>query len=145
MATEQPKAATEETKIDLFEDDDEFEEFEIDQVRDNDWLSAELLDGNYISGSMPLDIGNLVNLEFLSLCNNMFGGNIPESIGNLFKLTELYVYENYISGKLPSSIGNISELSVLALEANMLEDLRPTTFTRPDLHRPPPHPPFISH
>ncbi|KAK3005152.1 hypothetical protein RJ639_017158 [Escallonia herrerae] len=32
MATEQPKAATEETKIDLFEDDDEFEEFEIDQV-----------------------------------------------------------------------------------------------------------------
>ncbi|KAL3512895.1 hypothetical protein ACH5RR_025612 [Cinchona calisaya] len=31
MATEQPKAATEDTKIDLFEDDDEFEEFEIDQ------------------------------------------------------------------------------------------------------------------
>ena len=28
MATE-PKAATEESKIDLFEDDDEFEEFEI--------------------------------------------------------------------------------------------------------------------
>lgn len=31
MATEQPKPATEEAKIDLFEDDDEFEEFEIDQ------------------------------------------------------------------------------------------------------------------
>lgn len=31
MATEQPKAATEDAKIDLFEDDDEFEEFEIDQ------------------------------------------------------------------------------------------------------------------
>ncbi|KAH7866300.1 hypothetical protein Vadar_018515 [Vaccinium darrowii] len=30
MATE-PKAATEEAKIDLFEDDDEFEEFEINQ------------------------------------------------------------------------------------------------------------------
>lgn len=30
MATE-PKAATEEPKIDLFEDDDEFEEFEINQ------------------------------------------------------------------------------------------------------------------
>lgn len=29
--TEQPKAAIEEAKIDLFEDDDEFEEFEIDQ------------------------------------------------------------------------------------------------------------------
>ncbi|KVH98946.1 DSS1/SEM1-like protein [Cynara cardunculus var. scolymus] len=33
MATmEQPKAAAEEAKIDLFEDDDEFEEFEIDQA-----------------------------------------------------------------------------------------------------------------
>ncbi|XP_075519541.1 uncharacterized protein LOC142553281 isoform X1 [Primulina tabacum] len=30
MATEQPKPATEEAKMDLFEDDDEFEEFEID-------------------------------------------------------------------------------------------------------------------
>lgn len=31
MATEQPKPAAEDAKIDLFEDDDEFEEFEIDQ------------------------------------------------------------------------------------------------------------------
>lgn len=31
MATEQPKSATEDVKIDLFEDDDEFEEFEIDE------------------------------------------------------------------------------------------------------------------
>ncbi|XP_076957513.1 protein DELETION OF SUV3 SUPPRESSOR 1(I)-like [Bidens hawaiensis] len=32
--TEQPKAPTEEAKVDLFEDDDEFEEFEIDQEWD---------------------------------------------------------------------------------------------------------------
>lgn len=31
MASEQAKPATEEEKADLFEDDDEFEEFEIDQ------------------------------------------------------------------------------------------------------------------
>ncbi|KAK8583690.1 hypothetical protein V6N13_109084 [Hibiscus sabdariffa] len=31
MATEQPKSATEDVKIDLFEDDDEFEEFEINE------------------------------------------------------------------------------------------------------------------
>lgn len=31
MATEQAKPAAEEVKMDLFEDDDEFEEFEIDQ------------------------------------------------------------------------------------------------------------------
>lgn len=31
MATEQPKPATVDVKMDLFEDDDEFEEFDIDQ------------------------------------------------------------------------------------------------------------------
>ncbi|KAH6758348.1 hypothetical protein C2S51_018583 [Perilla frutescens var. frutescens] len=31
MATEQAKPPTDEVKMDLFEDDDEFEEFEIDQ------------------------------------------------------------------------------------------------------------------
>lgn len=31
MATEQPKPATEDVKMDLFEDDDEFEEFEINE------------------------------------------------------------------------------------------------------------------
>lgn len=31
MATEQPKPAAKEVKMDLFEDDDEFEEFAIDQ------------------------------------------------------------------------------------------------------------------
>ncbi|XP_022894527.1 protein DSS1 HOMOLOG ON CHROMOSOME V-like isoform X1 [Olea europaea var. sylvestris] len=34
MAAEQPKEATEDAKIDLFEDDDEFEEFEIGQEWD---------------------------------------------------------------------------------------------------------------
>ncbi|GER56859.1 U-box domain-containing protein [Striga asiatica] len=36
MATEQPKPATEGAKIDLFEDDDEFEEFEVDQEWNDD-------------------------------------------------------------------------------------------------------------
>ncbi|CAA0820894.1 Probable 26S proteasome complex subunit sem1-2 [Striga hermonthica] len=35
MATEKPKPATDGAKIDLFEDDDEFEEFEIDQEWDD--------------------------------------------------------------------------------------------------------------
>lgn len=33
MASELPKSATEEVKLDLFEDDDEFEEFDVDQGR----------------------------------------------------------------------------------------------------------------
>lgn len=43
MATEQPKAAAEDVKMDLFEDDDEFEEFEIDQGQSTRFLNFLLL------------------------------------------------------------------------------------------------------
>nr|KAJ0226479.1 hypothetical protein LSAT_V11C100011040 [Lactuca sativa] len=40
--TEQPKVVTEEAKIDLFEDDDEFEEFDINRVWDGKEEGKEL-------------------------------------------------------------------------------------------------------
>lgn len=42
MATE-PKAATEDVKIDLFEDDDEFEEFEINEGKSHSFCMQILL------------------------------------------------------------------------------------------------------
>ena len=45
-----------------------------------------------LTGSIPESIGNLVNLEFLYLCNNLLTGSIPESIGDLLKLKYLMLY-----------------------------------------------------
>ncbi|GMQ10255.1 hypothetical protein CsSME_00053329 [Camellia sinensis var. sinensis] len=53
MATE-PKAATEESKIDLFEDDDEFEEFEINE----DNLAKRILEDHVVEGAK----GNFVEV-----------------------------------------------------------------------------------
>lgn len=65
-------------------------------------LTAVRLDGNYIIGSIPKEIGNLVSLEIVALNENLLEGKIPESIGKLSKLQGLYLYNNNISGEIPS-------------------------------------------
>ncbi|KAL8155042.1 hypothetical protein AgCh_000430 [Apium graveolens] len=77
--------------------------------------------GNNIYGSIPQEIGKLVNMTELSLFGNFLTGSIPESIGELSKLSGLYLYDNNISGVIPTSIGNITQLSFLDLDSNMLQ------------------------
>ncbi|KAL7182357.1 hypothetical protein ACSBR1_041126 [Camellia fascicularis] len=79
------------------------------------------LQGNYISGSIPLGIGNLVNLQALFLSGNMLTGSIPNSIGKLSMLEILVLYNNNFSGEIPSSIRNLSRLGELDLSTNMIE------------------------
>lgn len=45
---------------------------------------------NNISGTIPSDLGNLMNLVSLDLYLNSFTGEIPESLGKLTKLRFLY-------------------------------------------------------
>ncbi|CAL5429437.1 unnamed protein product [Camellia sinensis] len=77
--------------------------------------------GNYISGSIPLGIGNLVNLQKLFLGENMLTGSIPNSIGKLSMLETLELDINNISGKIPSSFTNLTRLGALYLSTNMIE------------------------
>ncbi|KAL7164777.1 hypothetical protein ACSBR2_040642 [Camellia fascicularis] len=77
--------------------------------------------GSYISGSIPLGIGNLVNLQALFLSGNMLTGSIPNSIGKLSMLEILVLDNNNFSGEIPSSIRNLSRLGELDLSTNMIE------------------------
>ncbi|XP_059654687.1 probable LRR receptor-like serine/threonine-protein kinase At3g47570 [Cornus florida] len=90
-------------------------------------LTSLYLQGNYISGSIPVGIVNLVNLVVLNLNNNMLTGSIPDSIGKLTRLNRLNISANKISGRIPTSIGNITRLSVLALQENVLEESIPAS------------------
>ncbi|KAL7182437.1 hypothetical protein ACSBR1_041191 [Camellia fascicularis] len=82
------------------------------------WFS---LHDNYISGSIPLGIGNLVNLQALFLSRNMLTGSIPNSIGKLSMLEIFLLDINNISGEIPSSIRNLSRLGTLDLSTNTIE------------------------
>lgn len=92
-------------------------------------LTSLWLNDNHITGNLPVEIGNLVSLEYLDLRNNTLSGNIPDSIGKLTKLQELYPSENYFTGEIPPSIGNISGLQILVLEQNMLTGSLPISLS----------------
>ncbi|CAM0909449.1 unnamed protein product [Alopecurus aequalis] len=68
------------------------------------------LEDNRISGTIPVDIGNLVGLEILVITNTYISGVIPESIGKLENLIVLSLYNNSLSGLIPPSLGNLSQL-----------------------------------
>ncbi|CAN6812553.1 unnamed protein product [Brassica oleracea] len=80
---------------------------------------------NFISGSIPHDIGRLVNLQTLGLQENQLKGLLPTSIGKLLQLGTLDLSSNSLSGEIPSSIGNNSRLDKLKLFNNSFEGTIP--------------------
>ncbi|KAJ9160282.1 hypothetical protein P3X46_025696 [Hevea brasiliensis] len=77
--------------------------------------------GNRISGRLPSEVGNLVNLYALGLEENHFSGTIPISFGKLRKLQKLYLHTNLLSGQIPPSLGNLSQLYELHLDIPELQ------------------------
>ncbi|KAH0691599.1 hypothetical protein KY289_018957 [Solanum tuberosum] len=90
-------------------------------------LQRLLFYGNRISGSIPGEISNLVNLNLLEMSNNNLTGSIPDSIGRLTNLGDLNFGNNLLTGVIPSSIGNLTELVYLYFGLNRLEGNIPST------------------
>ena len=70
------------------------------------WLSE-----NELSGEIPPELGNLVNLIYLRLDGNQLSGEIPPELGNLANLTTLGFHENQLSGEIPPELGNLTNLT----------------------------------
>ena len=79
-----------------------------------------LLRSNQLSGSIPSELGNLVNLQSLSLGFNQLSGNIPPDLGNLTNLQHLALNTNQLNGSIPSELGNLANLQFLSVAANQL-------------------------
>jgi len=73
-----------------------------------------------LTDSIPSEIGNLSKLELLSLYSNQISGEIPSEIGELNNLIDLYLWDNQLSGSIPPEIGNLSKLEKLRLSSNLL-------------------------
>ena len=69
---------------------------------DADGRVAELdLDGKQLSGPIPSALGNLDNLQALSLWGNQLSGSIPSELANLDNLRALSLGNNQFSGCVP--------------------------------------------
>ncbi|MCH7670191.1 MAG: leucine-rich repeat domain-containing protein [Acidobacteria bacterium] len=72
--------------------------------------------GNQLSGSIPAELGNLTNLEFLFLGGNQLSGSIPAELGNLTNLDFLDLCGNQLSGAVPVTLlqldGTLQSLSL---------------------------------
>jgi hypothetical protein len=73
-----------------------------------------------MTGEIPPEIGNLINLDSLILKENQFSGIIPPEIGSLTNLINLDLGGNQLSGEIPAEIGLLTNLNILDLAGNQL-------------------------
>jgi len=135
--------------INMYMDVDDSGYIEPLELGEQEWMEGRLtkLDCNYsnncrVSGEIPSDIGNLINLTHFIFGNNYLSGEIPHEIENLISLSFFEVWNNKIgcyeydiennicnihcdetsvcSGEIPSEIGNLVNLFSLNLGLNQL-------------------------
>ncbi|XP_076895393.1 receptor-like protein EIX2 [Bidens hawaiensis] len=73
-----------------------------------------------LSSHLPYQLGQLINLKYLVLDENLISGQIPFSVGGLSSLKELSVSNNRLNGTLPDSLGLLSNLVHLDISNNLL-------------------------
>ena len=73
---------------------------------------------NSLSGEIPHELGNLTELNRLELDRNLLTGEIPRELGNLTQLQYLSLWSNALSGEIPHELGNLSQLRELYLTSN---------------------------
>ena len=89
---------------------------------DRDGHVVELdLEGNYLIGELPSELGDLGKLNFLNLRINAISGEIPSELGDLSQLKSLVLGWNDLSGKIPSELGDLSNLETMYLYGNNLK------------------------
>ena len=80
-----------------------------------------------MTGEIPSELGNLANLEVLSLRDNQLTGEISPELGSLATLERLWLFNNQLTGEIPSELGNLANLEVLSLRDNQLSGMVPQT------------------
>ena len=96
-------------------------------ICENNRVNALLLPSNQLRGHIPPEIGQLTELQWLSLGDNQLSGAIPPEIGQLTKLKSLNFSWNQLSDPIPSTIGQLAELQALNFSWNHLSGAIPAT------------------
>ena len=88
-------------------------------VHDGRVVTLQLFNNN-LTGPIPPEVGDLVNLRVLELSFNRLTGSIPPELGNLHNLRRLALYGNELTGSIPPQLGDLDNLRALRLSGNEL-------------------------
>ena len=89
------------------------------EIRSDRVFGIDLREGE-LSGSLPAELGNLTDLNYLWLAGNELSGPIPPELGNLPKLWNLWITNNNLSGPIPPELGKLTDLRYLSIGLNEL-------------------------
>ena len=76
--------------------------------------------GDWLTGAIPAELGNLDKLTSLGFNNNGLTGEIPAELGKLDNLRELSLYENELTSEIPAELGGLANLRTLWISNNRL-------------------------
>ena len=71
-----------------------------------------------LTGEIPSELYQLINLEYINLGINDLTGEISSSVSNLINLQTLNLEYNNLTGEIPTEIGGLSDLENLDLGGN---------------------------
>ncbi|PON98840.1 Serine/threonine protein kinase [Trema orientale] len=87
-----------------------------------------VLSKNHLTGSIPVEVGKLVNLYYMDLSENKLSGEIPETLGGCTSLAYLNLEGNLLLGAIPQSLGNLRGIEQIDFSSNNLSGKIPTFF-----------------
>ncbi|KAI3757818.1 hypothetical protein L6452_05361 [Arctium lappa] len=77
-------------------------------------------DHNFFSGTLPVSLSKLTELEEISFSHNRISGSVPVEFGGISKLKSIDFSYNAINGSIPRSFSNLTLLNSLNLAHNNL-------------------------
>jgi len=93
---------------------------------ENDSVAHIRLGGANISGTIPTELGSLMELESILFENNALTGSIPSELGELKLLHQLVLSGNELTGSIPSALENNDNLQYLFLASNKMRSQIPS-------------------
>ncbi|VAH83256.1 unnamed protein product [Triticum turgidum subsp. durum] len=80
-----------------------------------------------VGEGIPMEIGNMTELNTIYLRGNYLEGHLPGTISHLVKLQELYLSENQLGGHIFPELGNSSLLDTVKIAENNFSGLFPSS------------------
>ncbi|KAL6201305.1 hypothetical protein ACLB2K_025019 [Fragaria x ananassa] len=99
----------------------------------SEWGSTKLeymnLETNMFNGTVPPELGNLVNLQNLIISTNNLTGVLPVNLTSLSKLAELRISSKNFTGKIPDYFQSWNQLTQLEIQASGLQGPIPSSIS----------------